>query len=266
MNEKKYYWIKLKDSFMTSDTVDFLMSQDNGANYVVLYQMLCLKTVNTDGELSRKIGEILVPYDIDKIKRDCKYFELDTIRVALELYKNLGLVYVQENGIMKIDNFDNMVGSETQWAEKKRLYREKENERKKLEENKDNVSDNVLDNVSDNFRQEKEIRDKRLDIRYKDIKNNSSAIASQKKPIKHKYGEYKNVLLTDKEYNNLSNKYPDIKEIIKFYDELIEEKGYKAKSHNLAIQRWVVDAYKEKKQKVKSQHPRQDIEDVSVYR
>mgnify|MGYP000051898394 CR=1 FL=1 len=43
---KRFYWIKLKDSFMNSEVVDFLMSQPNGANYVVLYQMLCLKTIN----------------------------------------------------------------------------------------------------------------------------------------------------------------------------------------------------------------------------
>lgn len=40
---KRYFWIKLREAFMTSDTVDFLMSQKDGANYVVLYQMLCLK-------------------------------------------------------------------------------------------------------------------------------------------------------------------------------------------------------------------------------
>ena len=37
---KRYYWMKLKDSFMTSDTIDYFMSQPDGANYVVLYQML----------------------------------------------------------------------------------------------------------------------------------------------------------------------------------------------------------------------------------
>lgn len=34
---KRYYWIKLKDSFMSSDEIDYLMSQPDGANYVVLY-------------------------------------------------------------------------------------------------------------------------------------------------------------------------------------------------------------------------------------
>lgn len=86
---------------MTSDAVDFLMSQKNGANYVVLYQMLCLKTVNTGGELSRQIGEVIIPFDVDKIQRDCKYFEKDTIIVALELYKKLGLVYENKNGFYK---------------------------------------------------------------------------------------------------------------------------------------------------------------------
>lgn len=115
-NNKRYYWIKLKDTFFSSDTVDFLMSQNNGANYVVLYQMLCLKTVNTNGQLSRTIGEVLIPYDIEKIARDCKYFSVDTVRIALELYKKLGLIYEQENGIKQIANFDNLIGSESQNA------------------------------------------------------------------------------------------------------------------------------------------------------
>ena len=82
--------------------------------------MLCLKTVNTGGELSRQIGEVIIPFDVDKIQRDCKYFEKDTIIVALELYKKLGLVYENKNGFLQIANFDNLVGSETKWAEYKR--------------------------------------------------------------------------------------------------------------------------------------------------
>ena len=50
---KKFYWIKLRKDFMTSDTVDFLMSQRNGAQYVVLYQMLCFMCIDTKGGLSQ---------------------------------------------------------------------------------------------------------------------------------------------------------------------------------------------------------------------
>lgn len=48
---------------MNSEVVDFLMSQPNGANYVVLYQMLCLKTINTGGRLTCQIGDIIIPSD-----------------------------------------------------------------------------------------------------------------------------------------------------------------------------------------------------------
>ncbi len=86
---KRYYWIKLKDSFMSSDEIDYLMSQPDGANYVVLYQMLCLKTINTDGCLVSKIGEMLIPYDAEKIQRECKWFPLSTVRLALSVYKQM---------------------------------------------------------------------------------------------------------------------------------------------------------------------------------
>lgn len=120
-NKQRYYWIKLTDHFLTSDTVDFLLSQKNGANYVVLYQMLCLKSVNSNGLLARQIGEIIVPYDVEKIQRDCKHFDVDTVRVALELYKKLGLVYEQQDGILQIANFDRLIGSQTISAEKKQI-------------------------------------------------------------------------------------------------------------------------------------------------
>ena len=117
---KRYYWIKLKESFMTSDAVDFLMGQPDGANYVVLYQMLCLKTINTGGKLERHIGEVIIPYDEAKIQRDTKWFSVDTVRVALNLYKALGLVYQDHDGTLALANYENLVGSETDWAVKKR--------------------------------------------------------------------------------------------------------------------------------------------------
>ena len=121
-NSQRFYWIKLTDRFMTSDTVDFLMEQKDGANYVVLYQMLCLKSINQNGELARRIGEVIIPFDEEKIQRDCKWFSIDTIRVALSLYQRLGLVYMQDNGILKIADFDRLIGSQTISAEKKQTY------------------------------------------------------------------------------------------------------------------------------------------------
>lgn len=168
---KRYYWLKLKESFMTSDTVDFLMSQKDGANYVVLYQMLCLKTINTEGRLSRTIGEIVIPYDVSKIQRDCKWFSTDTIRVALELYKRFGLVYEDQDGTLVLANHDEMVGSETDWAKQKRNQAlskqcvpslESGNERgKEVESSVENLHT--------------DIRDKILEIRDRETKNTNIA-------------------------------------------------------------------------------------------
>ena len=121
---KRYYWMKLKESFMTSDTIDYFMSQPNGANYVVLYQMLCLKTINTDGRLSRQIGEIIIPYDVEKIQRDCKWFSVDTIRVALKLYQAVGLIYEDQDGVLVLSDHHNLVGSETDYAAQKKIQRQ----------------------------------------------------------------------------------------------------------------------------------------------
>lgn len=136
---KRFYWIKLKESFLNSDAVDFLMSQTDGANYVVLYQILCLKTINTGGKLERRIGEVIIPYDEEKIQRDAKWFTIDTVRVALNLYKALGLIYQDENGILTLADYGNIVGSETSWKEQKRLQRAKNlpelKECKRLNEN-----------------------------------------------------------------------------------------------------------------------------------
>lgn len=96
-----------------------------------------------------------------------------------------------------------------------------------------NVNDNVNDNENDIYT-------------LSEVETSSSDTA---KASKHKYGEFKNVLLKDEELQALKDNYSNWEELIKFLDEYIEAKGYKAKSHYLCIKRWVVDAVKEKKGK-----------------
>lgn len=157
---KRYYWIKLKESFMNSDTVDYLMSQPDGANYVVLYQMLCLKTINTGGRLARKIGEIIIPYDVEKIQRDCKWFSIDTIRIALNLYRSFGLIYEDVDGTLVLADHGNMVGSETDYAQKNRRIRANQQALLGGHNVSDDVSENVTTDNRDKDNRDKETRDK----------------------------------------------------------------------------------------------------------
>ncbi len=126
MKDKRFFWIKLKTDFFQEDSpIDFLLSQPNGSEYVVLYIKLCLMTANGNGKLQKQIGEMIIPYDVDKITRDMKYFSRDTVIVALEMYKKLGLVYQDADGILTITNHERLVGSETAAAERMRKNREK---------------------------------------------------------------------------------------------------------------------------------------------
>lgn len=67
--------------------------------------------------------------------------------------------------------------------------------------------------------------------------NNISPSATPK-PSKHKYGEFKNVLLTDDEYEKLQERFPDYEQRIETLSEGLALKGYKYKSHYLAILKW----------------------------
>lgn len=69
-------------------------------------------------------------------------------------------------------------------------------------------------------------------------------------PIKSPYGSQNNVMLTYDELEGLRAKYPDdADDAIEFLSAYILEKDYQSKSHNMAIQRWVIDAVREKKKK-----------------
>ena len=206
----RYYWIKLTDRFMTSDTVDFLMSQKDGANYVVLYQMLCLKTVNNNGVMARQLGEMIIPYEIDKIQRDCKWFSIDTVRIALELYKKLGLIFENNDGILAISDFDKLIGSQTYGAEKKQLQRaedkcppicppKKEIKRLRDKENKEKDIDSnikMYNQILDEFVFSEEVKSKIIEwLEYKKEKKQSykkkgfEAFCKQRMEEVNKYGD-----------------------------------------------------------------------------
>ena len=166
MNEnKRYYWIKLKTDFFNQETIDFLLSQKNGCEYIVLYQMLCLNTANNNGEMCSKIGEMIVPYNVDKIVRDTKYFDFDTVTIALGLFKQLGLIYEEEDKILKITNFNEMVGSEAgnSNAQRQKRFRERQKQLK-LSVTNSNVDSNTKNNEEIDIRDRDKIIDKDIDI------------------------------------------------------------------------------------------------------
>lgn len=75
----------------------------------------------------------------------------------------------------------------------------------------------------------------------------------EKEEKKHKYGEFKKVLLTDEELEKLNKEFGEGKtqKAITYLDEYIEMKGTKYKSHYLAMRKWVFSAVEENESKTK---------------
>lgn len=193
MAERRYYWIKIKSDFFDLPTIDWLQDQKNGCEYIVLYQKLCLLSANSGGELVRRVGDMVIPYDAKKISEVTR-FKFDTVVVAMGLYKKIGLIVEREDGVFIVAGIGEMVGSETKWAEKKRLQRDKglDNVPRLSQKNEDKkgqcediVPLHVPENVPENKRTTErtdngtsaptlsgksiEIRDQSIDLREKSI-------------------------------------------------------------------------------------------------
>ena len=94
----------------------------------------------------------------------------------MNLYKKLGLIYEEQEGGLKIAAFDEMVGKESKWAEKKRIYRKNQSQLLLKEDTKEdivqNINEDIVQNVSVDIDEDivrQEYRDK--SIEYRDIDN-----------------------------------------------------------------------------------------------
>ena len=137
---------------------------------------------------------------------------------------------------------------ETKYKEEKSMLQLDENKAYTM---KNDICIQNVYNLDTQDRDRLELGKDSIDINTIPASEEKSSSASVK-ANKHKYGEYKNVLLKDEELQKLKDKYENWEELIKYLDEYIEMKGYKAKSHYLCITKWVVDAVKKKNKTNKS--------------
>lgn len=119
----KFYWLQLKEDFFEDDAMQWLEEQEpNGREYAYFYLKLCLKSLKSNGILIRKVGNILIPYDNRKLA-ELTRVDFDTVTVAMELLKKIGLVKILENGEIYIEQLQNLIGSKSVGAFKKQQQR-----------------------------------------------------------------------------------------------------------------------------------------------
>ena len=119
--EKRYYWLKLKDDFYDRDEIKIIEDMDNGADYINFYLKLLLKSVKTEGKLYFRDT---IPYS-PKMLASITGTNIDTVKVGVDLFLSLGLMEKWDDGTLFMVETQNMIGSETKWAQIKREQREK---------------------------------------------------------------------------------------------------------------------------------------------
>lgn len=138
-SSKRYYWLKLNENFFERDEVKIIESMKNGKDYIIFYMKLLLKSVGTEGKLKFR-G--VIPYTPEMLS-SITNTDVDTVKVAIDMFAKLELMEVWDDGTLFMSETQNMIGSETGWAKKKRKQRQ---EKDNVLPNKDNVSlkkDNV---------------------------------------------------------------------------------------------------------------------------
>ena len=154
--ETKFYWLQLKEDFFEDDAIEWLEEQKpNGRDYAYFYLKLCLKSLKSNGILIRQVGNILIPYDNKKLAELTK-MDFDTVTVAMELLKQIGLVKILDNGEIYITQLENLIGSISKGALKKQQQRSINMEKKMIEQTngrqmstKDKDKDKVKDKDKD---------------------------------------------------------------------------------------------------------------------
>ena len=129
MQNKRYYWLKLKNDFFEGDEINWLEEQENGAVYILFYLKLCLRSLRSDGVLMRRVGKMEIPYDTKKLA-EITGTPLPAAETAMALLTSAGLVEVQENGALFMPQMEDMTGSETEKAAVMRKHRNSREEQK----------------------------------------------------------------------------------------------------------------------------------------
>lgn len=85
--------------------------------------------------------------------------------------------------------------------------------------------------------------------------NNKTSKKKTTKEVRHKYGEFKNVLLSDKDLEKLKAEYGEelVEKYIKKMDEWIELNGRRYKNYYLALRQWMNKEVSKKQEKVEKQ-------------
>lgn len=132
-DNKKYYYLRLKDNFFDSDELKILESMKDGYLYSNILLKLYLRSLKNDGKL---VVNDRIPYNAEMLASVTGH-QIGTVKQALSIFKDLGLIDVLENGAIYMLDIQNFIGRGSSEADRKREYRQR------IESDRTNVLTNV---------------------------------------------------------------------------------------------------------------------------
>lgn len=126
-DNKKYYYLRLKDNFFDSDELKILESMKDGYLYSNILLKLYLRSLKNDGKL---VVNERIPYNSEMLASVTGH-QVGTIKQALSMFKELGLIEVLENGAIYMLDIQNFIGKGSTEADRQRLYDRRISEERK---------------------------------------------------------------------------------------------------------------------------------------
>lgn len=126
-DNKKYYYLRLKDNFFDSDELKILESMKDGYLYSNILLKLYLRSLKNDGKL---VVNERIPYNAEMLASVTGH-QVGTIKQALSMFKELGLIEVLENGAIYMLDIQNFIGKGSTEADRQRLYDRRISEERK---------------------------------------------------------------------------------------------------------------------------------------
>ncbi len=137
-DNKKYYYLRLKDNFFDSDELKILESMKDGYLYSNILLKLYLRSLKNDGKL---VVNDRIPYNAEMLASVTGH-QVGTVKQALSIFKDLGLIDVLENGAIYMLDIQNFIGRGSSEADRKREYRQRiENDRTNVQTKVQQISE-----------------------------------------------------------------------------------------------------------------------------
>lgn len=118
-DNKKYYYLKLKENFFESDEAIILESMPDGYIYSNILLKLYLRSLKNNGLL---MFNNLIPYNTQMLATITRH-QVGTVEKAIQIFQQLKLIEVLDNGALYMTNIQNFVGKSSTNADRIRKYR-----------------------------------------------------------------------------------------------------------------------------------------------